>query len=258
MKRECGGKCGGVADNRTTNLNGAFVSMKSGLTLCSVEWRERGRGSSQMAESNTEDGWNEGCTGRRSYASFHLAPDPKPKISMPRVLFRLFYPPPFFPFFTLFAQLQIEIPPTRVVDAWAYQTEDDSVQRPSIPNNSTSRFCFAPLPNRREERKIFSVARYDRDPPHFRGYTIFFFLFRASARPVERKSSRVWPNVLSALYSLSLSLFRTNNRVTGRFFPAFAVCISTLFEDLSRTRRSLHWRKIKQRNKASLNNARWY
>lgn len=30
MKRECGG----VADNRTTNRNDAFVSMKSGLTLC--------------------------------------------------------------------------------------------------------------------------------------------------------------------------------------------------------------------------------
>lgn len=59
MKRECGG----VADNRTTNRNGAFVSMKSGLTLCSSEWRERGRGSSQMAESKTKDGWNEGLHG---------------------------------------------------------------------------------------------------------------------------------------------------------------------------------------------------
>lgn len=70
-----GGKCGGVADNRTTNRNGAFVSMKSGLTLCWIEWRERerGLGSWQMAvESKTKEGWNVGL--HRSYASFHLAP----------------------------------------------------------------------------------------------------------------------------------------------------------------------------------------
>lgn len=80
MRTKGGGKCGGVADNRTTNRNGAFVSMKSGLTLCWVEWRERERESAAWDPGKWP--WNrkrrtdgtKGCTGRRSYASFHLAP----------------------------------------------------------------------------------------------------------------------------------------------------------------------------------------
>lgn len=124
-----------------------------------------------------------GCTGRRSYASFHLAPDPKIS-NCPAFCFACFV----LPFFTLFAQLQIEIP----------LLSRGRIKRRTIRCNG-HRFRIIPRPVFvSHPRKIFSVARHD--PPHFRGYTIFFFLFRASARPVERKSSRA----LCSLLSLSL------------------------------------------------------
>lgn len=175
MKRECGG----VADNRTTNRNGAFVSMKSGLTLCrSGMERERG-----MAESKTKNGWSEGS----SFLCVISLGSRSQNFQLPRVhafCFACFV----LPFFTLFAQLQIEIP----------LLSRGRIKRRTIRCNG-HRFRIIPRPVFvSHPRKIFSVARYD--PPHFRGYTIFFFLFRASARPIERKSSRA----LCSLLSLSL------------------------------------------------------
>lgn len=175
-----------------------------------------------------------GCTGRRSYASFHLAPDPKPKISMPRILFCLFHPPSssFFPLFTLFAQLQIEIPPPA------------RIKRRTIRCND-HRFRIIPRPvfvSLRREKSSLSLVTVAILPVSADiRYSFSFFRPRRSSGRKE-----IEPRLAKRALCSLLSLQRTNNCVTGRFFPVY---ISTLFQHLSRTRRSLQWRGIKQRNK---------
>lgn len=101
--------------------------MKSALTLCSVEQRDRGPRHGIVENSRIERTEGTRVANRHSYASFHLAPS---EISMTTYAFNLsiFFFSPYFPslfacfisvlstfcpgpgIFTLFAQLQIEIP----------------------------------------------------------------------------------------------------------------------------------------------------
>lgn len=91
MKRECGG----VADNRTTNRNDAFVSMKSGLTLCR-SGMERARNGRIENEGRMERGVARVVVPMRH---FTWLPIPKfPIAPRPCLLFCLFRPPFFHPF----------------------------------------------------------------------------------------------------------------------------------------------------------------
>lgn len=101
-----------------------------------------------------------GCTGRRSYASFHLAPDPKIS-NCPAFCFACFV----LPFFTLFAQLQIEIP----------LLSRGRIKRRTIRCNG-HRFRIIPRPVFvSHPRKIFFVDRCSlRSSPFPRIYDILF------------------------------------------------------------------------------------
>lgn len=98
MKRECGG----VADKRQIETVHS-LAWKVVLHCADLEWRERG-----MAESKTKDGWSEGLHGSSFLCVISLGSRSQ-NFQLPRVhafCFACFV----LPFFTLFAQLQIEIP----------------------------------------------------------------------------------------------------------------------------------------------------